>query len=410
MRRLIQSISRELPGRPERLSLLPDQLVFPLDAHTHRGAVLTCVRSGEMLGAGQVIAEGEWQALHAPLDGVVTEADANRVVIRPSPVQAPMAAEPIPLDDRARLPDYLRAMGLVGMGGGCFPYARRLARLLEKPPHTLVINAVECEPGIGIDESLMLHEKSFVREAVNTFTRLLGMKRTVVAVRRSTRTHLETAWGDEAVDWLEMSDRYPGGAGKLISAQLTGRMPRAGTLNSDLGILITNVASLRAFGKRLREGCPCIERPLTLLTPNAPARQLVVPLGIPAGEVLRACGVSLDAERQVLVAEGRMMGRAVELEFCVGKGTNALMVLNREPRWERPEQPCILCGSCFDACPLKLHPIGMANRIRAQRRSRALDAQLNTCFLCGACSAVCPADIPLVQIFREGKQWLRKNS
>ncbi|MDD4736153.1 MAG: 4Fe-4S dicluster domain-containing protein [Kiritimatiellae bacterium] len=410
MHRPIQSISRELPGRPERLLLLPDQLVFPLDARTHRGAVQTCVRSGETLGAGQVIAEGEWQTLHPPLDGVGTEAEANRGVIRPSSEQTPMAADPMPLDDRARLPDYLRLMGLVGMGGGCFPYARRLARLLDKPPHTLVINAVECEPGIGIDESLMLHEKRFVLEAVNTFTRLLGMKRTVLAVRRSARGHLETAWGGEAIDWLEMSDTYPGGAGKLISAKLTGHMPQPGTLNSDLGILITNVASLRAFGKRLLEGCPSVDRPLTLLTPNASARQLLVPLGISAGDVLRTCGVTLDAERQVLVAEGRMMGRAVELGFCVGKGTNALMVLNRESRWERPEQPCILCGSCFDACPLTLHPIGMANRIRAQRRSRALEAQLNTCFLCGACSAVCPVDIPLVQIFREGKQWLRKNS
>ena len=104
------------------------------------------------------------------------------------------------------------------------------------------------------------------------------------------------------------------------------------------------------------------------------------------------------------------MGRSAGLDFRIGKGTNALMVLPIEQRLVRAESPCILCGSCFDACPLGLHPVGMVNRIRERRRSRALEHQLNECFLCGACSAVCPADIPLVQVLREGKSWMREKS
>jgi electron transport complex protein RnfC len=52
----------------------------------------------------------------------------------------------------------------------------------------------------------------------------------------------------------------------------------------------------------------------------------------------------------------------------------------------------------------------MADRIKQRKHSKALAAQLNECFLCGACSAVCPADIPLVEYFQQGKQWLRERS
>jgi len=69
----------------------------------------------------------------------------------------------------------------------------------------------------------------------------------------------------------------------------------------------------------------------------------------------------------------------------------------------KPEDPCILCGACFDACPLGLHPSGMAERIKARQSSAALSAQLRECFLCGACSAVCPSNIPLAQYFRAAK-------
>jgi len=410
MRRTIPSRTGAPSEAPEALTPSPSDLAFSLDAEGHRGAMQVCVRAGDAVLSGQPIAEGEWQVLHSPLAGTVSVSDARQVVIQCSTEQPDWCAAPMPLADKSELPDYLRAMGLVGMGGGRFPYARRIARILERPPHTLVINAVECEPGIGIDESLMIHQNREVFAGAEAFKNLLGMRRCVLAVRRSTRRHLEPFLENHSFDWLEMPDRYPGGAGKLISAKLSGRMPRAGMLNSDLGFLISNVASLWAFGRRLIEGRPSVDRPLTLLAPDAPPRQLVVPLGVSAGHVLSACGVSFDAARQILVAEGRLMGRAVERDYRVGKGAIALMVLNRERRWERPEAPCILCGSCFDACPLGLHPIGMANRIREGRSSRSLEAQLNECFLCGACSAVCPAEIPLVQVFREGKTWLKNKA
>ena len=110
----------------------------------------------------------------------------------------------------------------------------------------------------------------------------------------------------------------------------------------------------------------------------------------------------------MIVAGGLMMGRRVSREDAVLKGTNALFHLPTGRRLVQPEEPPTPWGSRTYACPLKLHPIGMADRIRRGKRSRALEAQLEECFLCGACSAVCPSDIPLVQTFHRGKQWRRE--
>lgn len=409
MRRVIRSMTEGIISAPDDVPGVPSDLVFFLNLAVHRCDVHPCVREGQQLVAGQPIAEGEWQVIHTSRAGRVRAVHPDRVEIDGLPEQPIRLNTPMPIADRNGLSSYFRDMGLAGMGGGCFPYARRFARTPEKPPHTLVINAVECEPGIGIDESLLQYQSEYVFSAVDAFIRLLDLKRCVLAVRRSACRHVKSVCEGREIDRLEVPDRYPGGAGKLITAKLSGRMPRAGSLNTDLGYVVSNVASLWAFGRRLLEGRPCVDRPLTLQTPDGICRQLIVPLGVSAGYVLNACGVMLNKASQVLVAEGRMMGHAAGPDYRVGKGTNALMVLPKESRWERAEQACILCGSCFDVCPLRLHPVGMAQRIREKQKSRALERQLNECFLCGACSAVCPADIPLVQIFREGKTWLKNN-
>jgi Na+-translocating ferredoxin:NAD+ oxidoreductase RnfC subunit len=88
-----------------------------------------------------------------------------------------------------------------------------------------------------------------------------------------------------------MPDRYPGGAGKLITARLLGRMPGAGMLNTDLGFLISNVASCGrlavGFWRAVGRGAS-----VDVDAPGMPSRRLIVPIGVSAAYVLNQCGVS----------------------------------------------------------------------------------------------------------------------
>jgi electron transport complex protein RnfC len=309
--------------------------------------------------------------------------------------------------NRDELPSFCADMGLAGMGGSMFPAAIKLAA--AEGIDTLVINAVECEPGIQIDEALLCSEFPTVKRGAKCLVEALGAKQTVLATKSSSVHRIRAALPRIEYEILVQPDTYPAGAEKLIVARLAGRMPPTGVLPVHMGFLVFSVASLWAIGRYLEVGAPSIERPLTVVPAEGETRNAIIPLGTHVGELLQQLGIEPGKYSSLFIAGGMMMGRQVTAESPVLKGTNAVIVRTPGSRLLREREPCVQCGACFDACPLGLHPIGMERRIREKRLTPALATQLEECFLCGACAAVCPADIPLAEAFREGKSWLREN-
>jgi len=323
-------------------------------------------------------------------------------------------AEPVPLPiqfpapvsfDTDDYPAFLETIGLLGMGGGMFPAARKVKA--SHGAHTLIINGVECEPGVTIDQALLLYHARWIIAGAEASARAVGAKRIVLAIKkeRSLIRQLRLLYPD--VDLLLMPRSYPAGAEKLILRKLLRRMPPPGALPFHLGCLVQNAASLRAIGRALLDGMPAVERPLTLAAPDSGFYQnLIAPVGINFGDLLKQAGCGYDPETQMFIAGGLMMGREVSADEAVTLGTTSVLVLNRA-RVATVETDCIRCGACYDACPLKLHPVAMVDIIRSgQPHSAAFKSQIKECFLCGACSAVCPARIPLAAHLREGKKCL----
>ena len=306
--------------------------------------------------------------------------------------------------DTADYATFLEAIGLVGMGGGMFPADRKVR--VSHGVHALVINGVECEPGITIDQAILLQHSRWVIAGAEASARAVGAKRIILAVKKKPEL-IKQLRKLYSFDLLTMPRSYPAGAEKLILRKLLGRMPPPGTLPFHLGFLVQNVASLRAAGRALLDGIPAVERPLTLIAPDADFYQnLIVPVGMTFNELLQAAGCPYDPDSRILVAGGLMMGREVAADERVTLGTTSLLVLNRR-RLEKEETNCIRCGACYDACPLKLHPIALVDMIRNGRpHTAAFKSQLKECFLCGACATVCPARIPLAAHLREGKKCL----
>jgi len=400
LRRAIPSKGEGLVAKPEWLARLPERVFFPLVESVNRCKLIPLVRQGDRVRLGEPLAEGEALVVHASCAGVVESVDTLSISVRCEP---PANHNPVPgkAHGHEDLADFARDAGLVGMGGSLFPSAIKFKAATKID--TLVINAVECEPGIQIDEALLLYDADDVQAGLDCLAGALGVRRTVLAVKRASAGHLAPFAARCKADVLRMNNRYPAGAEKLIVARLTGRMPPAGVLPMSLGILVISVASLWAIGRRLRLGEPVMWRPLTLTAPEHPVRNLIVPVGTPLRHLLEVYGIPFDPQTHLLVTGGLMMGAQAQPETAVTKGTNAVFVNPLAVRLTKPEDPCILCGACFDACPLGLHPSGMAERIKAGKASAALSAQLRECFLCGACSAVCPSNIPLAQYFREAK-------
>ncbi len=302
-------------------------------------------------------------------------------------------------------PDFLDEIGLVGMGGSGFPASEKLRASIGA--HTLVINGVECEPGITIDQTVLLHHSLWVQAGANATAKAIGAKRVALAVKDHPDQVAKLRKLYPEYDIIPFSDRYPVGAEKLILKKLTGKIPPPGTRPYQLGYLVQNVVSLRATGRAIIDGFPVVERPLTLTAPAARFyKNTIVPVGLPVREVLTAFALPYDPVRHLIVGGGLMMGREMAPDDGVEKTTTSLILLERAALEEK-EHGCIRCGACNTACPLSLHPYSLVERIqKGKTDSAAFQAQMTECFLCGVCSAVCPSHIPLVQTLAEGKQCL----
>jgi electron transport complex protein RnfC len=391
-------------GSVERLEAGNCYLFF--DFHGREGE--TRVMLASRVKPLQVIAVTRHEHLHSPLAGTVTEIDVGdgslgRIVIRSDPNSSPggNTLENV-RDPSVDYPEFLKSIGLVGMGGSMFP--AKLKAMASKKVHTLVINAVECEPGVFIDRALLLNFPDEIIRGAETAAKGVGAGRIILAVKKS--GPLETIRALYPFPVVLQPDTYPAGSERLILKTVTGKRVPCGVFPSDVGYLVHNVASIRAIGLAVNRGVPVVERPLALSVPHLNYyKNLIVPIGIPIRDVLRRVDAPVDLASCVVVSSGLMMGKRAAPGDSVTKGTTSVFILP-EKEIAGGERACVKCGACVDACPLNLHPAEMAVRIeRSAMKDKALRAQLDECFLCGTCAAVCPAWIPLVDCFKEAKLW-----
>lgn len=353
------------------------------------------VQEGDLVSVGTPLLEYPNHVDHSSLNGRVINVNGTVVVKAVSEKNADKVT-PIKFQ-QGDISRFLKTIGLVGMGGGRFPAS--IKSKSSTGAHTLVINAVECEPNVTIDHSLLLHDAELIQLGVKAYAEAIGATKVVLAVRRNRQfvKKLKELYDHRVI---QLPNVYPSGAERLILKKLVGSVPPAGILPFELGYLVHNVASLRAVGKAVRDGIPVLERPMTIHAPcHGVHVNVIVPVGMRVADLLEEFGCMPDAN-EIIVLGGLMMGNAGTLESLVHKGVTAILI---QPRRDLvgAERDCISCASCVDVCPIGLHPNLMADAIREDKFKFTVDVSVDECFLCGACSAVCPSNIPLSQLFRD---------
>lgn len=415
----------EAAARPILQCPLPERLVVPLLQHAGEPA-RALVAVGDEVAEGQLIGApvgDHGAAVHAPAAGRIEAIEARQVphpslinqpcaVIRVSQSQPRHALPPLADwqdTDPATLVDRIRQCGIVGLGGGAFPTASKLAVQRQ----VLILNGAECEPWIACDDSLLRERAAEVLAGACLLRHVTGAGRVLLAVEDrmvEAIAALRAARGiDDPVELVAVPTVYPQGGERQLIRVLTGREVPRGGLPRDVGCLVQNVATAAACWRAVTLGEPLIRR-IVSVTGRGVARpgNFEVALGTPIGHLIEAAGGYTPIAARLLQG-GPLMGHALPHDdLPIVKGSNCILVLAEDDiRDAAPELPCIRCGSCAEACPANLLPQQLLAFARAGQDQRLREHGLFDCIECGCCDLVCPSHIPLVEHYRFAKTDLR---
>lgn len=409
---------------------LPEKVTILL--HQNIGApCVALVKRGDKVLTGQKIGDSE-RYVNAPVYATVSgEISATTTVINPWTGQ-PVAALVITSDGADRWVDIeapedpealstkeilgkIREAGLVGLGGATFPTHVKLAPPEGKRIDTIILNGCECEPYITSDHRVMLEYGEKVLSGLNILRKVLSPRNIYIAIednKADAIDHLEkliVSMGfNEDFKIIPLKSRYPMGAEKTLLKILLGREVAIGGLPLDVGVVVHNVSTAKAIHDVVFEGRPLLERVVTVTGAVKHPKNLLVRLGTPLSSLIDHCG-GIAGKAGEIILGGPMMGVSLpNLDFPVIKGTGCVLVKAGRPI---REMACINCGTCLDACPMRLMPAMLAKYARAGRYNDCKDKfYIDDCFECGACAYTCPANIPLVQYIKIAKRELIKRA
>ena len=419
-----------------KVATLPKQAIFPLSQHIGAPAK-PVVAKGDKVKVGTLIAEAGGfvsAPIFSSVSGTVfkidtaidatgyrkpaiiinVEGDEWEETIDRSDTLETVEAHPELTPEE--IVNRVKAAGVVGMGGACFPTFIKLTPPPTAKAECVIINAVECEPYITADFRLMMEHADEILVGVELLMKATKVTKGYIGIETNKPAAIELLTKKCAekfnaqsstfnVEVVPLKQRYPqGGEKQLVDAVIQRQVPAPPAIPVNVGAIVQNVGTAFAVYEAVMKHKPLFERYTTVTGKRLKAPgNFLVRMGTPMQDLIDACGGMPEGDNKLL-AGGPMMGKALtSTEVPICKGTNSVTIISDDEARRKDPEPCIRCAKCVGACPMGLEPYLLAKLYEVKNWERAEKDDIISCIECGSCQYTCPAHRPLLDNIRQGK-------
>lgn len=324
--------------------------------------------------------------LYSPVRGMVTEVDERYVIIAVQPEHADDPVMPTAnVSPEEGLEGDALLEGLKNMGVD----TRHLAQSVD----TLIINALNPEPGILWAEPMLAAHIRNLRAGLDLLQRIARAKRVVVALPKS----MHAAY--QGMEVMHIEPEYPNSLDPLVIKAVTGKE------NPD-NVGIVGLHTLWGLGRVAITGKPLTETVVTLGS-KGHANNYLIKDGTRVSDLIQHAGVTVEAGDTVVVG-GPLRGQSISL---LGRGldkrTTGVFVVDAGsiPPLDGESQ-CSNCGACVLVCPARLDPNMISRYAEFAQYNKCRAAYIDACMECGLCGYVCISRRPVLQYIRLAKHKL----
>lgn len=390
---------------------LPSKLSFAV-SRMHGGSFVPLVSTGDEIKPGQPLwKNGLKEIFPSPVSGKISgilnvpnirgQHESSAIQVEPSSDTKSNVLTPLDPQNVSseKIIERVKTAGL--LTGTLNP--QPLADLFTQSDKvdTLVITAIDREPGVTSSIQLFRERRQETGLAAELFGSVQGIQNVYLAVPESMESDEQQISKSANVSILGIKPQYPESLEALVLKKVNaGKNAR----------IITVEAALAALDA-IREGKLQDKKVITVVgSKNETIGNYRVQLGTSFGDILSQLNITPENGDKI-IAGGPMRGFAqYSTDGAVDAAVDALMIIPKSSIIEWSDEPCISCGDCIDVCPANLQVPLIGRYSEFGLFESAATLEVDQCIECGLCASVCVARRPLVQLITLAKSELAKDN
>lgn len=286
---------------------------------------------------------------------------------------------------RAELIQLCKESGLTGRSGNGFEVSRKIESLDNNG--ILIINAVECDPGLVTDSWLYRNKKDYIEKGALLLKETLKLDNIILA----TKEPIQEIYG---IQQIKIIDRFPMGYEKYLIKHILGIDISNNELPQDKGIIVMNLQTIIAIAELTQNNMAGRYKYITVHnTYTAKTKVVRVHIGDRVDMVAANCFFKDEINKHTIYTGGGALNCHKSDEGELISNTTNYIAIGEMPAYEYAGK-CKGCGACTKNCPagVAVHKIvKFIDKNGMNDANRCTDYNASACIGCGACTYGCRA-------------------